>query len=211
MSGDRELDVVVFGATGFAGRLVAGYLAGHAPGGVRIGLAGRSAQRLADGRARLGAAASAWPLLAADSADPVSVAALARAARVVVSTVGPYRRLGLGLVEACAAAGTDYADLSGEVLFIRDSIDRCHDIAAGAGARIVHCCGFDSVPSDLGVLLLHHAARADGAGELQDTTVGVTAVKGGASGGALASMMEQQGEVRASAERPPGGPGPLCA
>jgi len=201
MSGDRELDVVVFGATGFAGRLVAGYLAGHAPGGVRIGLAGRSAQRLADVRARLGAAASAWPLLAADSADPVSVAALARAARVVVSTVGPYRRLGLGLVEACAAAGTDYADLSGEVLFIRDSIDRCHDIAAGAGARIVHCCGFDSVPSDLGVLLLHHAARADGAGELQDTTLVVTALKGGASGGTLASMMEQQDEVRASAER----------
>jgi short subunit dehydrogenase-like uncharacterized protein len=201
VSGDRELDVVVFGATGFAGRLVAGYLAGHAPGGVRIGLAGRSAQRLADVRARLGAAASAWPLLAADSADPVSVAALARAARVVVSTVGPYRRLGLGLVEACAAAGTDYADLSGEVLFIRDSIDRCHDIAAGAGARIVHCCGFDSVPSDLGVLLLHHAARADGAGELQDTTLVVTALKGGASGGTLASMMEQQDEVRASAER----------
>jgi short subunit dehydrogenase-like uncharacterized protein len=201
VSGDRDLDVVVFGATGFAGRLVAGYLAGHAPGGVRIGLAGRSEQRLADVRARLGATASAWPLLAADSADPVSLAALARAARVVVSTVGPYRGLGLGLVEACAAAGTDYADLAGEVLFIRDSIDRCHDIAAGAGGRIVHCCGFDSVPSDLGVLLLHHAARADDAGDLQDTTLVVTALKGGVSGGTLASMMGQQDEVRASAER----------
>ena len=201
MSEDRELDVVVFGATGFAGRLVAGYLAGHAPGGVRIGLAGRSAQRLADVRAQLGAAASAWPLLVADSADPASVAALARAARVVVSTVGPYRSQGLALVEACAAAGTDYADLSGEVLFIRDSIDRCHDVAAGAGARIVHCCGFDSIPSDLGVLLLHHAARADDAGDLQDTTLVVTALKGGVSGGTLASMMGQQDEVRASAER----------
>jgi short subunit dehydrogenase-like uncharacterized protein len=200
VSGDRELDVVVFGATGFAGRLVAGYLAGHAPGSVRIGLAGRSARRLADARARLGAAASAWPLLAADSADPVSVAALARTARVVVSTVGPYRSQGLGLVEACAAAGTDYADLSGEVLFIRDSIDRCHDIAAGAGARIVHGCGFDSVPSDLGVLLLHQAARDDDAGDLQDTTLVVTALKGGVSGGTLASMMGQQEEVRASAE-----------
>jgi short subunit dehydrogenase-like uncharacterized protein len=126
---------MVFGATGFAGRLVAGYLAGHAPGGVRIGLAGRSARRLADVRAGLGEAASAWPLLAADSADPVSVAALARAARVVVTTVGPYRGQGLALVEACAAAGTDYADLSGEVLFIRDSIDRCHGIAAGSGRR----------------------------------------------------------------------------
>jgi short subunit dehydrogenase-like uncharacterized protein len=89
VSGDRELDVVVFGATGFVGRLVAGYLAGHAPGGVRTGLAGRSERRLADVRAGLGTAASAWPLLAADSADPLSLAALARAAQVVVSTVGP--------------------------------------------------------------------------------------------------------------------------
>ena len=201
MSGDRELDVVVFGATGFAGRLVAGYLAGHAPGGVRIGLAGRSGRRLADVRAGLGAAASAWPLLVADSADPVSVAALARATRVVVSTVGPYRVHGLPLVQACAEAGTDYADLTGEVLFIRDSIDRCHDVAAAAGARIVHCCGFDSVPSDLGVLGLHQAARADDAGDLQDTTLVVTALRGGVSGGTLASMMGQQEEVRASAER----------
>ena len=201
MSADRELDVVVFGATGFAGRLVARYLAGHAPGGVRIGLAGRSARRLADVRAGLGEAASAWPLLAADSADPVAVAALARAARVVVSTVGPYRAHGLALVQARAEAGTDYADLTGEVLFIRDSIDRCHDAAAKAGARIVHCCGFDSVPSDLGVLLLHQAARADDAGDLQDTTLVVTALRGGLSGGTLASMTGQQAEVRASAQR----------
>ena len=201
MSENRELDVVVFGATGFAGRLVADYLARHAPGGVRVGLAGRSAQRLADVQSRLGAAASAWPLLVADSADPVSVAALARAARVVVTHGGALHSQGLALVEACAAAGTDYADLTGEVLFVRDSIDRCHDVAVGAGARIVHCCGFDSVPSDLGVLLLHHAARADDAGDLQDTTLVVTALKGGVSGGTLASMMEQQDEVRASAER----------
>ena len=201
MSGDRELDVVVFGATGFVGRLVAGYLAGHAPGGVRVGLAGRSQRRLADVRAGLGAAASAWPLLVADSADPPSLAAMARAARVVASTVGPYRAQGLALVQACAEAGTDYADLTGEVLFIRDSIDHCHDAAARSGARIVHCCGFDSVPSDLGVLLLHQAASADDAGELQDTTLVVTALRGGLSGGTLASLMGQQEEVRASAVR----------
>src|SRR5215472_8259599 len=94
VNGDRELDVVVFGATGFVGRLVAGYLADHGPPGVRIGLAGRSERRLAEIRARLGSAASSWPLLVADSADPVSLAALARAARVVVTTVGPYRREG---------------------------------------------------------------------------------------------------------------------
>jgi short subunit dehydrogenase-like uncharacterized protein len=201
VSGDRELDVVVFGATGFVGRLVAGYLAGHAPGGVRVGLAGRSQRRLAEVRAGLGAAAAAWPLLAADSSDPPSLAALARAARVVVSTVGPYRAQGLALVRACAGAGTDYADLTGEVLFIRDSIDHCHDAAARSGARIVHCCGFDSVPSDLGVLLLHLAARADDAGDLQDTTLAVTALRGGISGGTLASLMGQQDEVRASAAR----------
>lgn len=201
MSGDRELDVVVFGATGFAGRLVAEYLAGHAPGSVRVGLAGRSQRRLSEVREGLGAAASAWPLLLADSGDPAAVAALARAARVVVTTVGPYRGQGLALAQACAAAGTDYADLTGEVLFIRDSIDRCHDIAAGTGARIVHCCGFDSVPSDLGVLLLHDAAGADDAGDLHDTTLVVTALKGGISGGTLASLMGQQEEVRASAER----------
>ena len=192
--------MVVFGATGFVGRLVAGYLADHAPAGVRVGLAGRSEQRLADIRARLGAAASAWPLLVADSADPGSVAALARAARVVATTVGPYRRQGIALVHACASAGTDYADLSGEVLFIRESIDRCHDLAAGTGARIVHCCGFDSIPSDLGVLSLHHAARADDAGDLEDTTLVVTALRGGVSGGTLESGMGQWDEVRASAE-----------
>jgi short subunit dehydrogenase-like uncharacterized protein len=115
--------------------------------------------------------------------------------------VGPYRARGLALVQACAEAGADYADLTGEVLFIRDSIDRCHDVAAAAGARIVHCCGFDSVPSDLGVLLLHQAARADGAGDLLDTTLVVRALRGGVSGGTLASMMAQQDEVRASAER----------
>jgi len=201
VSGDRELDVVVFGATGFVGRLVAGYLAGHAPGGVRIGLAGRSERRLAEVRAGLGAAGSAWPLLLADSADPVSLAALARKARVVVTTVGPYRARGLALVQACAEAATDYADLTGEVLFIRDSIDSCHDAAAAAGARIVHCCGFDSVPSDLGALLLHHAARADGAGDMLDTTLAVTAMRGGLSGGTVASMMGQMEEMRASAER----------
>lgn len=200
MNGDRDLDVVVYGATGFVGRLVADYLAKHAPADVRIGLAGRSSQRLADIRARLGDAASGWPLLIADAADPTSVAALARQARVVATTVGPYRRHGLHLVGACASAGTDYADLAGEMLFIRESIDRYHDVAAGTGTRIVHCCGFDSIPSDLGVLLLRDAAQGDDAGELEDTTLVVTGMRGGVSGGTLASAMEQAEEVRANAE-----------
>ena len=187
--------MVVFGATGFAGRLVAAYLAGHAPAGTRIGLAGRSAARLAAVRAGLGV--TDWPMLTADSADPASLAALARSARVVATTVGPYRTHGLALVEACARAGTDYADLTGEVLFERESIDRYHDVAAGTGARIVHSCGFDSIPSDLGVQVLHETVRADGGGDLEDTTLVVTALRGGFSGGTLASALQQLDEVRA--------------
>lgn len=200
MSDDREFGLVVFGATGFAGRLVAEYLAGHAPTGVRIGLAGRSARKLAEVQAGLSGPASGWPLVAADATDPASLAALARRTRVVATTVGPYRRHGLALVEACARAGTHYADLTGETLFVRDSIDRCQDLAAGSGARIVHSCGFDSIPSDLGVLSLHEAARADGAGELEDATLVVTAMRGGLSGGTLASGIGQWDEMRASAQ-----------
>lgn len=125
---------MLFGATGYVGRLTAAYLAGHAPPGVRIGLAGRSEQRLADVRAGLGPAAADWPLLTADCADPESARRLAGTAGVIATTVGPYRRLGLPLVQACARAGTHYADLTGEVLFIRDSIDSSHDVAAAASS-----------------------------------------------------------------------------
>jgi short subunit dehydrogenase-like uncharacterized protein len=193
---DRGLDVVVFGATGFVGRLVGEYLAIHAPEGVGVGLAGRSEERLAQARAGLGPAAADWPLLVADSDDPASLAALAGRTRVIATTVGPYRRSGLPLVEACASAGTHYADLSGEVLFMRESAERHHDAAAAAGARIVHACGFDSIPSDLGVLLLHEAVRADGAGDLEATTLVVKGMKGGVSGGTVASLKGQLDEIK---------------
>jgi short subunit dehydrogenase-like uncharacterized protein len=198
MRDDRELDLILLGATGFVGRLTAGYLARHAPPGLRIGLAGRSEPRLAEVRAGLGAAAQEWPLLTADSADPQDAQVLAQAAGVIATTVGPYRRLGLPLARACAEAGTDYADLTGEVLFIRDTMSSCHEAAARTGARLVHSCGFDSIPSDLGVLLAHHAASADGAGDLEDTTLVVTALRGGISGGTLASGLGQFDDMRAS-------------
>ena len=114
MTASRDLDIVVYGATGFVGRLTAAYLAAHLPTGVAVGLAGRSAGRLEKVRAELG---TDWPLIEADSDDPVSLASLARATRVVISTVGPYAKYGLPLVEACAEAGTDYVDLTGMPLF----------------------------------------------------------------------------------------------
>ena len=158
--------------------------------------AGRSEARLE--AVRTAAAASTWPLVLADSTDAASLVRLANAARVVLSTVGPYRRHGLALFEACAKAGTHYADLAGELLFMRESIDRYGAVAAGTGARIIHCCGVDSVPPDLGVLLLHRAAAADGAGDLEDTTLLVKAFKGGVSGGTLATMTLQLEEVSAN-------------
>ena len=189
----------MFGASGFVGRLIAQYLADHAPAEARIGLAGRTEQRLADVRATLGPRAAEWPLVVADSGDPASLAAMAREAQVVATTVGPYRGEGLPLVDACIEAGTDYADLTGEVLFVRECMVR-HDRAAEAGARIVNSCGFDSIPSDLGVLVLHEAVRADGAGELGETTLVVKALKGGASGGTIASMKGQVDDMKASRE-----------
>ena len=192
----KELDIVVFGATGFVGRLVARHLTEHGPTDVRIALAGRSEERLAAVRAGLGPRAATWPLITADAGDPASLTVLAQATRVVATTVGPYLRYGLPLVEACARAGTDYADLAGEVLFVRGSIDHYHDLAVATGARIVHSCGFDSIPSDLGVLLLHERACADDAGDLEDTTLVVTAMKGGLSGGSIDSGRAQAEAVR---------------
>ena len=198
MSAERPVDVVVYGATGFVGRLTAEYLAAHAPAGVTVGLAGRSQARLEEVRSSLGPAAADWPLIVAEAGDEGSLAALAASCRVVATTVGPYRRYGLPLVAACAQAGTDYVDLTGEVLFMRDSIDRHDAEAQRSGARIVHTCGFDSIPSDLGVLLLHEAAQADGAGDLEDTTLVVRAMKGSASGGTIASLTGELDDSRAN-------------
>ncbi|MGW3519096.1 saccharopine dehydrogenase family protein [Streptomyces hydrogenans] len=154
-TGARPYDVVLYGATGFVGELTAEYLAEHAPAGCRWAIAGRSPAKLAALRDRLAAGRphlAGLPLLVADAEDPVSLRALAGAARVVASTVGPYVWYGEGLVAACADAGTDYLDLTGEAEFV-DLMYVRHDARAReTGARIVHACGFDSVPHDLGVL-----------------------------------------------------------
>lgn len=187
----REFDIVLFGCTGFVGRLVAAHLARHAPD-LRIALAGRDGGRVESVRADLPDAARGWPVVVADSDDAASLAAMAARTRVVVSTVGPYAERGLPLVGACAEAGTDYADLTGEALFVRESIDMFDAAAQRSGARIVHSCGFDSVPSDLAVLRAADAARdaGAGAGQLTDTTAHVR-MRGGLSGGTFASMKAQ--------------------
>jgi short subunit dehydrogenase-like uncharacterized protein len=192
---DREYDVVLYGASGFVGALTAAHLAGHAPPGTRIALAGRSRERLAAVRDGLPDAGRAWPLVEADATDRASLAALAAGARVVATTVGPYARYGSPLVEACARAGTHYADLTGEVLFVREAIDRYGALAEVTGARIVHACGYDSVPSDLAVLLLHERAAADGAGDLRDVRLVATA-RGGLSGGTVESIRGQVDAMR---------------
>lgn len=186
--GEREHDLVVFGATGFVGRLLAAELAEHAPAHLRIALAGRDEARLQDVRASLPGAARRWPVVVADSRDQAALDRLARSTRVVVTTVGPYARHGFGLAGACAEAGTHYADLTGEVLYVRRLVDELQQTAERTGARLVTACGFDSVPSDLGVLLLHQRAQADGAGDLCDTTLLVRRLRGGISGGTVDSM-----------------------
>jgi short subunit dehydrogenase-like uncharacterized protein len=122
---------------------------------------------------------------------------MARSARAIATTVGPYYRYGMPLVEACADAGTHYADLTGETLFMRRSIDTANDRAVASGARIVHTCGFDSIPSDIGVLLLHEHAAETGAGDLTETTLVVRSMRGGVSGGTVDSMRGQLDAAKA--------------
>jgi short subunit dehydrogenase-like uncharacterized protein len=154
MPGERDHDLALFGATGFTGGLTADYLAANAPAGLRWALVGRNRAKLEAVAARLVAANPAAPvpdLLVADAADPAELAEVAESTRVVITTVGPYALYGEPVVAACAAAGTDYVDLTGEPEFVdRMWLDH-HATAERTGARIVHCCGFDSIPHDLGV------------------------------------------------------------
>ncbi len=186
-----DFDLVVYGATGFTGRLVAEYLAKRG-GPEHIALAGRSAAKLAEVAHDLDVD---WPMVVADAGDPKALKTLAESTKAVVTTVGPYWKYGLPLVEACATAGTHYADLAGEVLFMRESIDRYDDLAKQTGARIVHASGFDSIPSDLGVYLLRQAAG----GELGETMMAVRWASGGFSGGTVASGI---GQAMAAKEDP---------
>jgi short subunit dehydrogenase-like uncharacterized protein len=185
----REYDVVLFGATGFTGGLTAEYLARHAPSGLRWALAGRSQERLAAVRDRIGVDV---PLVHADSSDPVSLADVAAATRVVISTVGPYLAHGEPLVAACAEAGTDYVDLTGEPEFVDRVYLAHHATAERTGARIVHACGFDSVPHDLGALHAVQELAATGPVRLR----GVVRTGAMFSGGTFHSALGQFSRAR---------------
>jgi short subunit dehydrogenase-like uncharacterized protein len=188
--GARPFDVVVWGATGFTGRLVAEHLASLG-GGFRWAMAGRSRDKLEavrrDIAARFPDAASA-PLLVGDAADPASLEAITEKTRAVVSTVGPFAKYGEPIVAACVKSRTDYCDSTGEAHFVRRIIDAHHEAAVAAGVRIVPTCGFDSIPSDLGVFALADHARREHGRALAEVRGYVTAMKGGFSGGTFASM-----------------------
>lgn len=196
---ERDLDVVLLGATGFVGRLIAAHLVQTAPEGVRLGFAGRSRSKLAGLVDEIGPAAARAELIEIDVRDWADLQALVARSTVVASTVGPYARDGMPLVRACAAAGTHYCDLTGEVLFVRQAADECHEQAIASGARIVNACGFDSIPSDLGVWQTAQRAAADSEGTLEDTVLSVRSMKGGFSGGTIDSGRQQAIKAREDA------------
>ena len=208
----RELDLVLFGATGFTGRLTAEYLARHAPDGLRWGLAGRTQAKLEGVREHLTGIDPGLvdlPLLRADVEDEVSLKDVATRSRVVITTVGPYLSYGEPLVAACAVAGTDYVDLTGEPEFVDRMYVAHHATAQQTGARLVHACGFDSIPHDLGAYFTVQQLPDD----VPITLRGVVRSRGTFSGGTFHSAMTQMSRAKqmkqASAARRTVEPRPL--
>ena len=194
---DRDHDIVLFGATGFTGGLTAEYLT-RTLGGRRWALAGRNRSKLEIVRHRLAEidpAASTLPLLLADVEDPASIRAVAQSAKVAISTVGPYIRYGEPLVAACAATGTDYVDLTGEPEFVDRMWLRYHEPARRSGARLVHSCGFDSIPYDLGALFSVQQLPEGVPIKLE----GFVRVGGTVSGGTYQSAIEIMSRLRQGA------------
>lgn len=193
----KSLDLIVFGATGFTGRLVAEHLnARYGVGGdVAWAMAGRSMDKMREVRSRIGADA-ALPLIEADAGDAASLGAMVSQARAIITTVGPYQHHGQALAQACADAGTDYLDLCGEPLWMAQMIPRLQATAHASGARIVFSCGFDSIPFDLGVVFLQHEALQRFGMPLRQVRGRVRVMKGGFSGGTLASALATLEQVR---------------
>jgi short subunit dehydrogenase-like uncharacterized protein len=187
----RSYDLVAWGATGFTGKLVAEYLAQHYadPSQLRWAIAGRSRDKLEAVKSEVAAPGAGPDIIVADSDDTDSLVAMASQTRVVLTTVGPYALYGDKLVEACVKMGTDYCDLSGEVQWMRRVIDTHQAAAEASGARIVHSCGFDSIPSDLGVQFLQEHAIETTGQPCRQVELLVRAMSGGGSGGTIASAL----------------------
>lgn len=192
----REFDIIVYGASGFTGRLVAEYLAARKV--KKWAMAGRNLAKLEEVRREIGVP-DTIPLVEADASSPETVEAMCRRARVVLTTVGPYQLYGTPLVAACAATGTDYVDLCGEPGWMREMIDRFGGDAKASGARIVFSCGFDSIPFDLGVWFLQQEALRRHGKPAPRVKCRVRKMQGGASGGTIASLTET---VKAAARNP---------
>lgn len=194
-------EVVVFGATSFVGQILCHYLTDQfGAGELDWAAAGRSPEKLDKLRATLPEAHQNIPLIVADATDETALRKLVGEARVVISTVGPYALYGEPLVKVCAESGTDYCDLTGEVQWIRRMIEGYEDKAAATGARIVHCCGFDSIPSDLGVHFLQQRAIERFGTPCEQVKMRVRGMRGGLSGGTVASMMNIARELAADPE-----------
>jgi short subunit dehydrogenase-like uncharacterized protein len=189
MKPSSKFDIVVYGATGFTGQLVAEYLATHYTGkdAPKWAMAGRSLDKLATVRDAIGAPADT-ALIVADASDPASLKAMVDQTRSVLSTVGPYQLYGSELVAACAASGTDYLDLCGEPLWMRQMIEAHEATAKSSGARIVFSCGFDSLPFELGVFCVQQEARKVFGAAASRVKGRVRVMKGTFSGGTAASM-----------------------
>ena len=195
----RKHDIVVFGATSFVGQILCRYLLEQfgTEGQLDWAIAGRSQAKLEDLRDALGARARKLPIIVADAADATALGRMCARTHVVASTVGPYALYGEPLVQACAANGTDYCDLTGEVQWIRRMIQRHEAAARKSGARIVHCCGFDSLPSDLGVHFLQRQSDARFGAPCTRVKLRLKAASGGFSGGTVASLLNVVKEAAA--------------
>jgi len=193
-----KFDIIVFGATSFVGKILSAYLVDmYGVGGdIRWAAAARSQAKLDALKASLGEKANELPLVVADAADEAALRAMVVQADVIISTVGPYALYGEPLVKVCAETGTDYCDLTGEAQWSRAMGRKYGEAARKSGARIVHSCGFDSIPSDLGVHILQKAAQAKYGAPCTTVKMGVKAIKGGASGGTVASLMNVLKEVK---------------
>jgi short subunit dehydrogenase-like uncharacterized protein len=194
----KSFDLILHGATSFVGQITARHLVERhgVDGDLRWAISGRSPERLGALRDMLGRRAAELPILLADADDAEALHALCARTHVVASTVGPYALHGSPLVAACAATGTDYCDLTGEVQWVRRMISRHERAARASGARIVHCCGFDSLPSDLGVHVLQREALARFGQPLARVRMRVRTMRGGFSGGTIASLLNVVDEAR---------------